>query len=358
MGRKSQNPDGGPHGLLIADKRPGMSSHGVVGRARRAYNTRKVGHAGTLDPMATGVLVLGVGKGTKLIHYLGGADKTYVATVRLGQATITDDRLGEASFWGAPKDVLALTDAEIQSALLPLTGDILQRPSTFSAIKIDGKRAYARARAGESVEIAARPVTVSEFSAGPLSAAVAPDVLDLSDVGDGLTTANPDVVAPVEGAVVRDIDVTVSCSSGTYIRALARDLGEALGVGGHLTMLRRSHVGPFSLADCPDWLDADGEFDSAPVMLSMAEAASRILPSMTITAEDRAALGFGKELRKTLGEWTTAGQPGPAGSGRNPALVALLCPAGELVAIVESRGKSDHVSLKPATVFHPTGTNG
>lgn len=358
MGRKSQNPDAGPHGLLIADKRPGMSSHGVVGRARRAFNTRKVGHAGTLDPMATGVLVLGIGKGTKLIHYLGGADKTYSATIRLGQATVTDDRLGEASFWGKSADVLALTDADVQAALVPLTGEIQQRPSTFSAIKIDGKRAYARARAGESVEIAERPVTVSEFTAGGLQDAVAPEVLDLSDTAEGLTTANPDVVAPAADAVVRDVDVTVSCSSGTYIRALARDLGESLGVGGHLTMLRRSHVGPFDLADCPEWLDESGEFEQAPVMLSMAEAAARILPSAQITAEDRAALGFGKELRKTTEEWTVDGELGPAGSGRNPALVALLCPAGELVAIVESRAKTGYVSLKPSTVFHPTGTNG
>src|SRR3954468_15500644 len=201
-----------PDGLLVVDKPGGWTSHDVVGRAPRLAQTRKVGHAGTLDPMATGVLVLGIGKATRLLGHLSLTDKTYDATIRLGVTTVTDDAEG---------DVLETRDAsgvgELSSYLEGLTGEIEQVPSAVSAVKVDGVRSYARVRAGESVELKARRVTVSELTL-------------LARRGD-------------------ELDVRVSCSSGTYVRALARDLGEALGVGAHLTALRRTRVGPFSDVD-------------------------------------------------------------------------------------------------------------
>src|SRR5690606_32602498 len=203
-------------GILVVDKPSGWTSHDVVARTRRLAATRKVGHAGTLDPMATGVLVLGINKGTRLLTFLVGCDKDYAATIRLGQSTNTDDAEGEVvSASGAGH----LGAAEVSAAVARLTGEIEQVPSTVSAIKVDGRRAYARARAGEDVTLAARPVTVSRF-----------EVLDRR-AGDAGTVP------------VLDLDVAVTVSSGTYVRALARDLGTALGCGGHLTHLRRTRVG-------------------------------------------------------------------------------------------------------------------
>ncbi|KGN28978.1 tRNA pseudouridine synthase B, partial [Knoellia flava TL1] len=207
-------------GLLVVDKPSDWTSHDVVARARRLCSTRKVGHAGTLDPMATGVLVLGVGRATKLLTFLVGADKDYDATIRLGQGTLTDDAEGEVTSAPGAKD---LTDAAIAAAVATLTGDIEQVPSAVSAIKVKGERSYHRARAGEAVDLPARPVTVSRF--------------DVHDVRRG----------DVDGLPVVDVDVTVTVSSGTYVRALARDLGGALGSAGHLTALRRTRVGGFGL---------------------------------------------------------------------------------------------------------------
>jgi tRNA pseudouridine55 synthase len=200
----------------VVDKPAGLTSHDVVARMRRIAGTRKVGHAGTLDPMATGVLLIGVERATRLLGRLALTDKAYDATIRLGRATVTDDAEGEEV---SRADASHLTEAEIRAAIDPLTGDILQRPSSVSAVKVDGVRSYARVRAGEDVELALRPVTVSRF----------------------------DVVAVRREADVLDVDVLVTCTSGTYVRALARDLGVALGVGGHLTALRRTRVGPFGL---------------------------------------------------------------------------------------------------------------
>lgn len=205
-------------GLVIVDKDSGLTSHDVVARSRKLLQTKKVGHAGTLDPMATGVLVLGVERATKLLGQLLLTTKAYTATIRLGQATNTDDAEGEVT---ETTPALHVTDDEIAAGVAALTGDIEQVPATVSAIKVDGERAYARVRAGEEVQLAARPVTVSRF-----------DILARRDVADGEFV---------------DLDVTVECTSGTYIRALARDLGAALGVGGHLTALRRTRVGPFTL---------------------------------------------------------------------------------------------------------------
>ena len=206
-----------PGGLAIVDKPAGWTSHDVVGRMRRLAQTRKVGHAGTLDPMATGVLVLGIGRATRLLGHLQLADKEYLATIRLGESTVTDDAEGEVV---TAADASGLGRDEIEVAMRPLTGEIEQVPSKVSAIKIDGRRSYARVRAGEEVEIPARPVTVATFEVTG--------------------------VRPAERTI--DVDVRVACSSGTYVRALARDLGDALGVGGHLTMLRRPRVGGFGSA--------------------------------------------------------------------------------------------------------------
>src|SRR5690625_784649 len=214
------SPAATPEGLLLVDKPGGLTSHDVVSRVRWLAGTRKVGHAGTLDPMATGLLVLGIGRATRLLTHLVGLDKTYTATIRLGQTTSTDDAEGDT----LAAEGAALTREGVQRELPALTGAIEQVPSQVSAIKIDGKRAYERARAGETVQIPARSVTVHEFA--------------ITGLRPATTTAGVDVT---------DVDVRVRCSSGTYIRALARDLGERLGVGGHLTTLRRSHVGPFDV---------------------------------------------------------------------------------------------------------------
>lgn len=209
-------------GLVVVDKPAGWTSHDVVGRLRRLAGTRKVGHAGTLDPMATGVLVVGIGRATRLLGHLALSDKEYDATIRLGQATVTDDAEGEVV---AATAVDAVDPATLAAAVADLTGDIAQRPSAVSAVKVDGKRAYARVRAGEDVALAARPVTVHVFEVGAVRPTVAGD-----------------------GTPVVDVDVHVRCSTGTYVRALARDLGAALGVGGHLTALRRTRVGAYDLA--------------------------------------------------------------------------------------------------------------
>jgi tRNA pseudouridine55 synthase len=203
-------------GLIVVDKPSGWTSHQVVGRIRRLQGTRKVGHAGTLDPMATGVLLVGVNRATRLLGYLAGHDKAYEATIRLGQSTTTDDAEGEIV---TETPVTVLDPARLGEEVSRLTGPILQRPSSVSAIKVDGQRAYARVRKGEQVELAERPVTVTAFLVGE--------------------------IRPGDGWV--DVDVAVECSSGTYIRALARDLGAALGVGGHLTYLRRTRIGGFGL---------------------------------------------------------------------------------------------------------------
>jgi tRNA pseudouridine55 synthase len=205
-----------PPGLVVVDKPDGMTSHDVVARVRRIMGTRKVGHAGTLDPMATGVLVLGIERATKLLGHLALDTKAYLATIRLGSSTTTDDAQGETL---STSDTSGVTDDAVLAGIAKLTGHIQQVPSAVSAVKVDGKRAYARVRAGEQVELAARPVEVMRF-----------DLLSTRREDGGL-----------------ELDVMVECSSGTYVRALARDLGADLGVGGHLAALRRTRVGPFDL---------------------------------------------------------------------------------------------------------------
>lgn len=282
-------------GLVVVDKPAGMTSHDVVARLRRIFSTRRVGHAGTLDPLATGVLVVGIERGTKFLAHLVATTKSYDATIRLGAATTTDDAEGEVlSEVGAA----SISNDDALAGMAALTGDIMQRPASVSAIKIDGKRAHERVRAGEDIEIPARPVTVSRFEA--------------------LAYRRPDHYL--------DIDVTVDCSSGTYIRSLARDLGESLGVGGHLTALRRTAVGPFLLADA---LTLD-ELETTPrLSLSLDEALARSYPVLHVTDEEAAALAMGKWLE-------------PRGLDGTHAAVA---PDGRSIALIREKGK------RLATVF-------
>ncbi|MFD6712440.1 tRNA pseudouridine(55) synthase TruB [Micromonospora chalcea] len=277
-------------GLIVVDKPGGMTSHDVVARIRRLARTRRVGHGGTLDPMATGVLVIGVGRATRLLTYVIGAGKSYAATIRLGQSTVTDDAEGEVV---ATTPAGAVTDDGVRAALAALTGEIDQVPSAVSAIKIDGQRAYKRVRDGETVELPARRVTVSRLEVR----AIRRDI--------------PDVV---------DVDVDVTCSSGTYIRALARDAGAALGVGGHLTALRRTAVGGFTLAEAAT-LDQLEQRAPDVVNLPLDAAAARFFPRRDATADETRVLSHGGPL-------TPAGITGP---------YAVFDPAGGLIAIVSER---------------------
>ncbi|MDG4785704.1 tRNA pseudouridine(55) synthase TruB [Micromonospora sp. WMMD1102] len=280
-------------GLIVVDKPGGMTSHDVVARIRRLARTRRVGHGGTLDPMATGVLVIGVGRATRLLTYVIGAGKSYTATIRLGQSTVTDDAEGEVV---GTADAAGVTEEAVRAAVLPLTGEIDQVPSAVSAIKIDGQRAYKRVRDGEAVELAARRVTVSRL-----------DVLDLRR-------------DTVDGAAVLDVDVAVDCSSGTYIRALARDLGAALGVGGHLTALRRTAVGGFTLAEAatlPQLADRSPDV----VNLTVEAAARRFFPQRQASIDEAKVLSHGGPL-------DPAGIVGP---------YAVFGPEGGLIAIVSDR---------------------
>jgi tRNA pseudouridine55 synthase len=313
-------PPGG--GLLIVDKPGGLTSHDVVARLRRRAGTRRVGHAGTLDPMATGVLVVAVDRSTRLLGHLALTEKQYLATIRLGQATTTDDAEGEpvpfqdgtAAEAAAPGGaVLALTDEVLDAALRASTGPLQQVPSAVSAVKVAGRRAYDRVRAGETVELAARSVTVTRFD----------------------RTAPTRRSALADGTAVLDVDVVIDCSTGTYVRALARDLGRALGTGGHLTALRRTRVGPFDLAaatSLADLLDA-----SRPLPLLPAAAAVRVaFPVRTVAAEQVGDLRHGRPLPATgRPEVVAAFAPGPGAGDGGPDDGADA--AGEFLALVQDR---------------------
>ncbi|MGW4767673.1 tRNA pseudouridine(55) synthase TruB [Nocardia sp. NPDC004278] len=281
-------------GLLIVDKDGGWTSHDVVAKCRKLLRTKKVGHAGTLDPMATGVLVLGVERATKLLGLLTLTTKAYTATIRLGQATSTDDAEGDVL---ATTSATHLGDAEIATYTAKLTGAIEQVPATVSAIKVNGERAYARHRAGEEVQLAARPVTVSRF----------------------------DILARRDSSTFVDLDVVVECSSGTYIRALARDLGASLGVGGHLTALRRTRVGPFTLehARTLDELAAAAESEESLLSLDIDDAIRTAFPCRDIDDEQA------EDLRN--GRWLE-----PVGI---PGVYAAIDPAGRAIALLRESGK-------------------
>ncbi len=304
-------------GLLLVDKPQGFTSHDVVARARRILGTRKVGHAGTLDPMATGLLILGVGKATRLLTYVTGHGKSYDATIRLGQSTVTDDAEGEVV---TTADASGVTDEALAAAIASLTGDIMQVPSAVSAIKVSGERSYARVRAGEDVVLAARPATVSRF-----------EVLEVRR----------------SGAVI-DVDATIDVSSGTYVRALARDLGAALGVGGHLTALRRTSIGTVNVADAYA-LDALGALADAgtPIPLaSLADASRALLPTLAVTDAEVASLSYGKALGDRGAE---LGEPANPDDFTHDAVA--VSPSGVAVAILR-RVKG---AAKPVIVFEPAG---
>ena len=290
-----------PPGLLVVDKQPGMTSHDVVARARRALSVRKVGHAGTLDPMATGVLVLGVGAATRLLGHLSGTDKSYAATVRFGQTTVTDDREGEVLTTTSAADV---TDEALRAALAAQTGPLQQVPSSVSAVKVGGVRSYDRVRSGEEVVLAPRSVTVHAL-----------DVL-------AVRRPTPDLV---------DVDVAVTCSTGTYVRAIARDAGAALGVGGHLTALRRTRSGPFDQAVACEVEDAAAALlaGGGAGFVPLTEAAAAVFPVRQVSADEAVDLGHGKRVAAT-------GAPG---------LHAAVDPVGRLVALVADAGSTARVEV-------------
>jgi tRNA pseudouridine55 synthase len=300
-----------PSGLVIVDKPGGMTSHDVVARIRRLAGTRRVGHAGTLDPMATGVLVVGVEKATRLLGYLTTTEKQYAATIRLGQSTSTDDAEGEVTGTASAAGVSAETLAK---AVASLTGEIRQVPPAVSAIKVAGQRAYRLTRAGTAPELAARPVTVYEFT----------------------------IAASRRAGDLLDVDVTVRCSSGTYIRALARDLGAALGAGGHLTRLRRTRVGGYGIEEARTLEQLAERFEAVP----LAQAASAAFPRRDLSADEARRLAHGGRLA-AAGTAGTAGAPGPAAPGRTSGPTAAYGPDGTLIALVtEESGQA-----RPLVVF-------
>ncbi|WP_255955274.1 MULTISPECIES: tRNA pseudouridine(55) synthase TruB [Aeromicrobium] len=293
----TESPGGPASGLVVVDKPADWTSHDVVARIRRLAGTRKVGHAGTLDPMATGVLVVGVNRATRLLGYVAGSDKEYLATIALGATTVTDDAQGDET---GTADASSLGAEAVREAMLPLTGKIEQVPSAVSAIKVDGKRSYARVRSGEQVELAARAVEVSTF-----------ELLDFT---------------PGTRAYAQ---VRVECSSGTYVRALARDLGASLGVGGHLTSLRRTRVGRFGL-DRARTLD---ELAQSFEIVGLNDAARASFPGAELSEQQAQAVRFGRALPDLQ---LPPGAP-----------VAMFAPDGSFLALYESAG----AGARPVAVF-------
>ena len=285
------------HGFLVVDKEPGMTSHDVVAIGRRALGTRKVGHAGTLDPMATGILVLGFNNGTRLLQYITDGDKTYQATVVLGAATVTDDVEGEVI---SSADTSKVSDEQIHVELAKMRGTIMQRPSSVSAVKIDGERAYDRVRSGEDVVLPEREVTISQL-----------DVLDIRRLENGI-----------------EVDIEVTCSAGTFIRAIARDCGAALKVGGHLNSLRRSRVAGFGLDRAVTLQQLkSGEFST----LDLADVARATFPVREIALDEKLELSFGRTLSANADGQIYAG----------------ISAANELIALLQNvDGKA-----KPIAVF-------
>ena len=283
------------HGFALINKAPGVTSHDVVAQARRHYGTKKVGHAGTLDPMATGVLVLGIGSATRLLQYVTDGTKKYEATIRLGQSTHTDDREGEVI---ATTNAAGISEDEIKIAIKNFIGKIKQKPSSVSAIKIDGKRAHQRVRDGEVVDIPARDVEVMDI-----------EIANISIVGEFV-----------------DIQVTVTCSAGTYIRAIARDLGYLLKVGGHLTSLNRTLVSPFDISECADLTDSK--------LISTADGISRILPVRTIDLAEANEISFGRAID----------------ASNKSGAVAALDQGGEFIALLLDKELAGKIVATPTLV--------
>lgn len=302
-----------PSGLLLLDKPAGWTSHDVVARVRRLVGTRRVGHAGTLDPMATGVLVVGVQRATKLLTFLVGCDKSYAATIRLGQETITDDAEGEVTATADPDLVRGLTQPRVCAAVAQFTGELQQVPSAVSAIKVAGQRSYARVRSGQEVALPPRAVTVSRFTVLAVHEALVP------------------------GATVLDVDVEVDVSSGTYVRALARDLGRSLGIGGHLTALRRTRVGAFSIDACHALAELEPAREGGIPLIPLAAAARAQLPAWELTEDAVHALRHGQPVASR-----ESPVPGP---------VAAFAPDGRLIAVVDESARR----VRTLVVFDAAG---
>ena len=286
-------------GFLVVDKSAGMTSHDVVAIARRALGTRKVGHAGTLDPMATGVLVLGFGNGTRLLQYITDGDKAYTATIVLGTSTVTDDADGEVLTTALPGQLKMITDAQIHSALSTMRGVIAQRPSSVSAVKVNGERAYARVRAGEDVQLPLKEVTISQLEI------------------PAIRRFNEQI----------EIDIEVTCSAGTFIRAIARDCGLVLGVGGHLRALRRTRVASFGLTQAITIEDLRAN-EFAP--LTITEVATLTFPIRELSGDEAIELSFGRFLTRGVSDEITAAMA-----------------QGHLVALLKNRD----TSARPIAVF-------
>ena len=286
------------NGFLLVDKASGMTSHDVVAKIRRRFGTKKVGHAGTLDPMATGVLVLGLGNATKLLQYVVDGTKGYDATISLGKSTVTDDVEGEILTVAPSSALSAVTDSAIYDSLQKMVGTISQRPSSVSAIKVDGKTGHERVRAGEEFELPSREVTITS--------------IEIHEIH--------------RTEIAIEVRISVICSAGTYIRAIARDLGTALGVGGHLTVLRRTLVSPFDLSECAPWESAEP--------ISTATGISRILPTRELDPSELNEISFGRTIAANLTERTTA----------------ALSADGTFVALLENRQIGEKILAAPTLV--------
>lgn len=286
------------NGFLLVDKASGLTSHDVVAKVRRRFGTKKVGHAGTLDPMATGVLVLGIGNATRLLQYVVDGGKSYDATLALGKSTITDDVEGDLLTVAPPSALEAISDSVIFESLQMQVGTILQRPSSVSAIKVGGKTGHQRVRAGEEFELPSREVTI--------------DSIEIHSI--------------VRSESAIEVKISVSCSAGTYIRAIARDLGSGLGVGGHLTTLRRTLVSPFNLAECQNWEVAE--------LIPTAAGISRILPIRELDPGELHEISFGRAIGANV-------SVGP---------VAALADDGSFVALLENRSIGEKICATPTLV--------
>jgi tRNA pseudouridine55 synthase len=285
-------------GFLLVDKAGGMTSHDVVAMARKKLDTKKVGHAGTLDPMATGVLVLGIGIATRLLTYITDGKKAYQGKISLGSATHTDDKEGDVIFTAPENKLQLITDSQIKEQLAGFVGNIKQRPSSVSAIKIDGKSAHARVRAGENVDIPERDITIDEI-----------EVKQISHLASSI-----------------EIDISVTCSAGTYIRAIARDLGEKLEVGGHLTQLRRTLVSPFTLEQCKDITDAQ--------LISIAEVIEKLFPIRRLDFSETREILFGRTIEQN----------------QQTGVVAALDAQGEFLALLENKAQGSKIIAAPILV--------
>lgn len=285
-------------GFLLVDKAGGMTSHDVVAMARKKLDTKKVGHAGTLDPMATGVLVLGVGIATRLLTYITDGKKAYQGKISLGSATHTDDKEGDVIFTAPENKLQLITDSQIKEQLAGFVGNIKQRPSSVSAIKIDGKSAHARVRAGENVDIPERDITIDEI-----------EIKQISHLASSI-----------------EIDLSVTCSAGTYIRAIARDLGEKLEVGGHLTQLRRTLVSPFTLEQCKDIADAQ--------LISIAEVIEKLFPIRRLDFSESREILFGRTIDQN----------------QQTGVVAALDAQGEFLALLENKAQGSKIIAAPILV--------